>query len=184
MDYKKIRITIVVIVIFVVLALLLGGQMIYKRYNIEQPLFKVYSKTKAVQDTDIINRKGKVKVELVLGSTVNFQKTYRELMEETAAVLGERPFELKIKDNRDQALERLLIDVEPVIYEAVSKGSFTWMKQEIIRAARAAGAETQVFIDGERIYVSFLKGRHVLYEVIQRSQPIEPDSGKGSDISG
>ncbi|MHB8171636.1 MAG: hypothetical protein ACYDG6_08850 [Thermincolia bacterium] len=184
MDYKNIRITIVVVAIIVVLALLLGGQMIYKRYNIEQPLFKVYSKTKAVQDADIINRNGKVKVVLALGPTVNFQKTYRELMEETVVVLGERPFELRIKDNRDQVLERLLIDTEPVIYEAVSKGNFTWMKWEITRAAGAAGAEAQVFIDGERIYVSFMKGRHVLYEVIQRNQPVEPDGGKGSDING
>ena len=183
MSYKEMRITIVLVAIIVVLALLFGGQMVYKRYNIEQPLFKVYSKTKAVQDADIINRNGRVKIVLSLGPTTNFQKTYLELMEKTTGILGERSFELKIKDNRNQDLESLLVDAEPVIYEAVSKGSYTWMKQEVLKAAEKVGAEARVFVDGDRIYLSFAKGRHYLYEVIQRSQDVTPDGKEGSDIS-
>jgi len=184
MRNKDIRVSVIILAIIVVLALLLVGQFIYKEYNVEQPLFKVYSKTKAVQNVDISEKDGRVKIVLRLGPTANLQLAYGEIMAATTWILGPKPFELKIKDNRSPVLEDLLVETEPVIYEAMSKGSYTWMKKEIISAARTNGAEAQVFMDSERIYLAFTKGRNYLYEIIPRNRAeVLPDGSKGSDNS-
>lgn len=171
MQIKGIRIYVVLVVVMLMMGLLMGAQYFYQRYNVEQPLFKLYSETKLVDNINNIKLEeqgGTVAVTLSLNRTDNLRRAYRELNRYTGQILGSEGFKIQIKDTRSRELEDIYYRSQFVIYEALAKGSFTEMAAAIEKNARSAGAEARVYMDEKNIYVALYKGKNYLYEVVPR----------------
>lgn len=172
MKFKGIRIYIVLASIAATLAVLLTIQFIHQKYNIEKPLFKLYSQTKLVKGVKIQEKEKTVKVILEVEKTENLRNAYRELTSYTEQVMGNTEFDIELRDNRTRELEEAYYQSQFVIYEALAKGDFTKMADVIRLNAEKVGAQARVFIDRDYIYVQFVKGKHYLYEIVPRDHAV------------
>jgi len=171
MQIKGIRIYVVLVVVILMLGILIGAQYLYQRYNVEQPLFKLYSETKLVDNIKNIKLEDQgdtVSVTLALNRTENLRRAYQDLYRSTGQVLGSDRFRMQIKDTRNRELDDIYNRSQFVIYEALVKGSYPQMAAVIEKNAREAGAQARVFMDEKNIYVAVYKGKNYLYEVVPR----------------
>ncbi|MHB9094765.1 MAG: hypothetical protein ACYC21_08830 [Eubacteriales bacterium] len=169
MQIKGIRINVVIAAIVITLAVLLTIQFLYQKYDVEQPLFKLYSQTKLVEKAPKIEQKGnRVNVILDVKKTENLRLAYQDLENYTEQVMGSTKFSIQLKDNRTNTLENAYYQSQFVIYEALAKGNFTDMAKVIQQNAAKIDAKSRVFIDNDNIYVEILKGDNYLYEIIPR----------------
>lgn len=170
-----------------VLAALFGIQYVYQQINVDQPLFKLYSQTKAVQKFNIDKKDNITVVNIDLKATDNLQKTYQELFQTTANVIGSNNFKLKIKDNRNKELENAYYDMQFIINEALVRGNFSQMEQVIKEKTNQIGAKSKIFIDDKNIYLQIEKKQNYLYEIIARSNnnlPATSDKLTGGGQNG
>ena len=182
MQIKGIRVSVVVVVLAVTLGILLTVQYFYQKYNVEQPLFKMYSDTELVDDVKLDNEGEVVTVNLSVRKTEDLKEAYRELNGYTEKVLGHNQFHMELKDKRTKELSDAYYNSQYIIYEALAKGDFTEMAAEIQKNAKNTGAKARVFIDNDNVYISFIKGDKYLYEVIPRNNAASKVSGTlGSD---
>jgi hypothetical protein len=168
LQIKGIRIYVVIVTIVVTLCVLLSIQYINQKYNIEQPLFKLYSQTKLVKGVKIENRGTDVNVILDVKKTDNLRQVYKDLTNYTEQIMGTTKFSVELKDNRNKTLENVYYQSQFIIYEALAKGDFSKMATVIEKNARDYGAEAKVFMDEDSIYVEIIKGDNYLYEIIPR----------------
>lgn len=174
MQIKGLRIYVIVAAIIVTLAVLLTIQFIYQKYDVEQPLFKLYSQTKLVEKAPRLEQKGSVLVVMLdVKKTDNLRQAYRDLVNYTEQVMGNTKFTIEMKDNRTGELESAYYQSQFIIYEALTKGDFSRMAEVVQQNARKVGAESLVFIDNDNIYVEFIKGDNYLYEIISRKHEIQ-----------
>lgn len=171
MQIKGIRVYVVIAAVFVTLAVLLTVQFLYQKYDVEQPLFKLYSETKLVNKVPVIEQKGaSVNVVLDVKKTDNLKQAYQDLNSYTEQILGGTKFTMELKDNRNKTLEDAYYQSQFVIYEALAKGDFTKMADVVQQNAVKVGATSKVYIDNDNVYVEILKGDNYLYEIIPRLQ--------------
>lgn len=170
MQIKGLRIYIIIAAVVVTLAILLTLQYVHQKYNVEQPLFKLYSETKLVKDVKLEEKGSTVKVILDVNKTDNLRKAYFDLNTYTQEIMGNKEFTIELKDNRSKELEKAYYNSQFIIYEAIAKGDFTRMADIIRKNAEAVNAESMVFIDENNIYVEFIKGGNYLYEIVPRKQ--------------
>lgn len=165
---KGFRVIVIATAIIVTLALLFGIKYVNERFNIEKPLFKMYSETKLVLKPSIDKEGDTTTITLTLKKTDNLYSAYQDIKSDTEKVLGDKKFQIKILDKRSPELEEAYRDSQFVVYEALAKGNYTSIPAEVARYAAAKGAKAKVYIDGENIYVSLYKGDNYLYEIISR----------------
>lgn len=171
MQIKGIKVYVVIAAVFVTLAVLLTVQFLYQKYDVEQPLFKLYSETKLVNKVPVMEQKGtSVNVVLHMKKTENLRLAYQELNGYTQQIMGSKNFTMELKDNRNKALEDVYYQSQFVIYEALAKGDFTKMADVIQQNAVEVGATSKVYIDNDNVYVEILKGNSYLYEIVPRLQ--------------
>ena len=169
MQIKGLRLYVVIAAVFVTLAVLLTVQFLYQKYDVEQPLFKLYSQTKLVNKVPTIEQTGtSVKVILDVKKTDNIRQAYQNLNNYTEQIMGGTKFTLELKDNRNKELENAYYQSQFVIYEALAKGDFTKMADVIQQNAVKVGGTSKVYIDNDNVYVEILNGNNYLYEIIPR----------------
>lgn len=185
MQIKGFRVYVILAAIVITLAVLLTIQYVYQKYDVEQPLFKLYSQTKLVEKVPVLEQKGNmVKVILDVKKTDNLRQAYLDLNSYTEQVMGNSEFLIVLKDKRTKELEKAYYQSQFIIYEALSKGDFSRMDQVIRQNAANVGAEALIFIDSENVYVEFLKGDDYLYEIVPRKAQTNNSAAgqRGSDI--
>ena len=182
MQIKGVRVYVVIIVLAVTLGVLLTVQYVYQKYNVEQPLFKMYSDTELVDDVKLDNEGEVVTVNLSVRKTEDLKEAYLELKGYTEKILGHNQFHMELKDKRTNELSDAYYKSQYIIYEALAKGDFTEMAADVQKNARDAGAKARVFIDNDNVYISFIKDDKYLYEIIPRYNAASQVSGMlGSD---
>lgn len=170
MQIKGLRIYIVIAAVAVTLGILLTIQFFHQKYKVEQPLFKLYSQTKLVNDVKLEEKGNAVTVVLDVKETDNLRKAYHDLNNYTREIMGDTDYTIELKDKRSKTLEKAYYESQFIIYEAIAKGDFTRMAEVIQKNADKVGAQAMIFIDEKNIYVEFLKDGSYLYEIIPRQQ--------------
>lgn len=185
MKMAGIKVHLVIIFLLLTLVILVVGNMVYQKYYMNEPLFKLYQKTKVVQNYHV-DGQGRVKKVLVeMKKTNNLQKSYNELLNGTVQVLGSSEITLELKDKRNDKLEKIYYDSQLIIYEALLKGNFIEMAQGIKKQANSAGVEAEISIDKNNIYLQLIQGENYLYEIIPRNTSEDKFflNQRGSDLN-
>ncbi|PKM81808.1 MAG: hypothetical protein CVU89_07205 [Firmicutes bacterium HGW-Firmicutes-14] len=172
MTIKGLRVYVIIAAVILTLGTLLTLQFIYQKYNVEQPLFKLYSQTKLVKGVKIEDKGNPVRIIVNMKKTDNLQQAYLDLKGYTKQVMGNHEFVIELRDQRTKSLEDTYYKSQFIIYEAKTKGDFTRMAEVIDNHAREAGAQSRIFIDDENIYIQFTKDDNYLYEIISRKSDL------------
>lgn len=167
MQWHKLRLKVVLAALLATLIVLFGGQWLYTKYSLQQPLKEILA------DDGIryyrIEEEPVLRVYVRLNHPSDLMDKYHELNEKIGSTLGNRPYRLIVEDKRNPALEKAYYQSQFAIHTAIVQGDFEGMAQKIEQNAAAVGAEAKVWIDGENIYVYMWQDDFYLVEVVPRS---------------
>lgn len=171
MPWQGFRIHVILLSLVVGLGIFFGVRFLYNKFGTDVPLAEALSASKAVQSFTVERERPVMRIVVEVAPTANLKETYRDLYGLISNVLGNRRFELKIKDNRDEGLQRAFYYAQFAVYEANKLGNYREMVKIIEEEAAKEGAKATVSMDGESIYVQLEKNGRYLYEIIPRKEP-------------
>ncbi|HBS59889.1 MAG TPA: hypothetical protein DEA44_11545 [Firmicutes bacterium] len=153
-------------------ALLFGGQLLWQKLAVAQPLDKAFLNISGVTKTTWDNQ-GKsgepVKIYVTLQNVANLAKTHDELNNQAKKVLGKKPFKIVLQDNRSAELEQFNYEVQYMVQEAIVTGRFSVMEENLAAKARARNIDLQIYVDGESVYLQTAKDTAQMYVIIPRT---------------
>ncbi|MGI5879765.1 MAG: hypothetical protein ACOX6L_04105 [Syntrophomonadaceae bacterium] len=163
-----IRIPVIIIALLITVGLLSGGLRLYNYYYIEQTVQKSITQIESVTEADVSKSNGEYAVQVKLNWSRNLQGTYHELDQIGSQHFGNKIYNIKVLDNRNQRLNDLFIDLQPLIYETLAKDEFVRMNNEVGKQVIKKHMDYYLQVDQHNIYISIRDGDHYLYEIIQR----------------
>ena len=171
MKIKNTRIFKCFLAFIVTLFMLLVGQILWQNYGVNMPLEKSLQSIDGVKNI-VWNKNSKIaepaQIEVTLGNVANIQKTYKEIHQKSGKVLGVRPYNIIIKDNRTPELENIYNDINYYVQKAISDGDFPLLAQKTEDIAKQVGVSAEVFVDEQYVYIQLNKEDTSLYMVALR----------------
>ncbi|ACV63859.1 hypothetical protein Dtox_3107 [Desulfofarcimen acetoxidans DSM 771] len=168
MKLHGLRIPVVVLSLLLGLSLFFGCQWLYQKYNYKQPLVASLSENKAVLSYEVDDKHDQLLIEVRM-STPNLMEDYKKLYTKLDAIMGKKPFILKLTDDRDSELIKAYYNSQYAIYQAISRGTYQEMAAVINKESIALGVESKVFIDRDNIYLQMKHNNHELNEIVPRN---------------
>jgi len=153
------------------LAVLFGGQLLWQKFIVAQPLDKAFLNINGVAETTLDNQ-GKngepVKIHVTLQNADNLAKTYDELNNQAKTVLGKKPFKIVIHDSRSAELEQFNYEIQYMVQEAIVTGHFSAMEENLAAKARENNLHLQIYVDGDNVYLQTAKETAQMYVIVPR----------------
>lgn len=175
MKWQGFHIPIIILSLLGGLALFFGGQFLYIKYNVEQPLERIIASSEYVQEYQIEEKAGVIliEVEFAPGSQVNIAESYNNLHQQSKEILGRKSFDIELKDKPDTDLEDAWRRSQYSIHQSIMLGNFPEMAEEVEKYAEEKNAFAKVYVDHDNIYVQMYKDDgHNLLRVVARQKAI------------
>ncbi len=184
--WHGLSIPIIIISFIVGLILFFGGQYAYSKYNIETPLEELIKEKEYVQNFTVERQADKFNISVQLNiqqTDLNFSEMYQDLNREIAELLGNRPYSIEIKDKPDQQIKNVWRQSQYLIEEAIMRGNFSEMAEQIQIIAGQNSIHAEVYVDRSHVYVLLKKNDgHNMLKVITRQNFMV--TGKVADNGG
>lgn len=169
MDFKNLRIPLILMAALVTLAVLFGARFAYQRVRTDSPLSTAMSSIPGVRDYDL----RKDSDGYVLSLSVGPVKSLRETVDAASGVArqyGKAPLAgIELKDKSDVKLREVYYQMHFVIEEAAVRGNFTEMKDRTDRlAARAGLRQHRIEVTDGQLYVQLQGDGAYLYRIVNR----------------
>ncbi|MFX4260833.1 hypothetical protein ACOBQJ_01405 [Pelotomaculum propionicicum] len=168
MQWKGLKLHVIIFSLLIGIALIFGAQWMYQKYNINGPINKVLSANQAVKSYQVSSEGGTLLVSVHINSEADLMVPYQEIRKDLEQVMGGKSFIFILSDDRDGTLEQVWYRCQYAVYQAQVQGSFVEMAEVINREALAGGSEANINIDQEYIYLRLRHQNHTLDEVIPR----------------
>ncbi len=168
MQWKGLKIPIIIITFVVGLAVFWGIQKIYDQYSYERPLVNFLEKNTDIITYSVNDKEPVIEVNVKFGKTDDLQKVYSDLDKKILDLAGRRKYKIIIQDQTDDTLEKIQPDVLTAAYEAIDRGNYLEMKKHISNMAETEGAKAKVWIDQDNLYLQIEHGDNYFQEVIPR----------------
>lgn len=150
------------------IALLFAGQYAWHKTQIEQPLTLGLKQVGAVKDWDIQYDADKTRVGVTLNGKADLQETYLALTGVLDKTIGAGKYDLEIKSNSSRKLMNFYQKIQPVLYEGLSTGHFTWLVGEVEKEANQEGLEAKVQLDNSLLYLQIVEQDQAMYKLLSR----------------
>ncbi|BCJ85439.1 hypothetical protein [Effusibacillus dendaii] len=163
---SRIRLLPTLIFFAAAMILLFGGWTLYRDFGLVRPLEQELKGTHQVVQVDVTVKGTQKSITVSMNRVDDLQTAYRDIIDKVSETFNTETT-VKIRDKRTPEMEALFQAYQPVIYEGISKGSFTDMIDTIQKRAKQDGmSRAVVTMDRENIYVQLEQADHYLYEVI------------------
>lgn len=150
------------------IVLLLAGQYTWHKTQIEQPLTQGFKQVGTVKDWDIQYDAAQTKVRVTLQGKADLQKTYLALTELLDKTIGVGKYNLEFKNTSSRKVNDFFQKIQPVLYEGLSTGHFTWLVNEVNREAQQEGLDTKVQLDNGFLYLQVAEQDQAIYKLLPR----------------
>ncbi|RJQ25602.1 MAG: hypothetical protein C4589_10855 [Peptococcaceae bacterium] len=170
MRWYGLRVPIIIFALLAGLGIFFGGQWIYQRVSLSEPLDRVLKSNKYIKSFQVNSERNILEVTVSFNDDANLMEAYQEVERDLAKVLGNRTFRLVVRDNRDDVLQQVFYKSQFVIYQAIARGTFQDMADFIGREASAANAVAEVYVDNDYVYLRLKREGHILDQVIARDK--------------
>lgn len=162
-----VRWTIVLVSMGVVLAVLFGGQVVYKKMGVERPVRGEILASGVAEQVALqrVGDRDKVCVQLKPG--VDLCEAYRCI----ELALGSRAdsLDIEITNRSEEKFLPVWYHIQYTMYEAAARGNFSEAARGIVSLARQNGMEARFWVDEKRLYLELRSGEDHFYKVIERS---------------
>lgn len=167
------RITLTIIVFFVALGILLGGNQGYQRYLVNQPLEQKLAVQPGIESADVDRVDGEVQITVHLRDVDNLQEEYIAIEKVLEDSLNKRPFRLVIADNSNDRLKMAFIRLQPAVYEAMASDRYVWLDESVKSYANQSGMNYRLYVDDRYVYIHLSDNGANLYRVIERQNKVQ-----------
>lgn len=169
MEIKGKRLGVMILALGITVVLLTFGRTFYQEDFIEKPLVKVLQNNKDIKQVQVLTAKKNMKIVVELDWTQQLPQIYTVLEEQVEEALGDKPYDLILKDRRSEELVRIFNEINIYLQEAMSRGNFAEMDGAIkTYLHEQSDVKYQMNVDTKYVYVSLKKGEFFLYEILPR----------------
>jgi len=173
MDFKGVRIPIIMLTLFLTLAFLFGARWLYQHETLDRPLEDAVRAVDGVADVVLEERGGAVIVKVQAGDTARLEEFVAELWRAVESVEGERKVKLRISDTRNQHLQDLYYEFHFHLQEAVATGRYSNLPGELAGVMEGRNiTRERVFVGPDYVYLQMHQGDACLYEVVPRASDV------------
>jgi len=169
MRWQGLKVPVIIFSLLAGMAFIFGAQWLYQKYSFEQPLNAALNRNKAVDSFQVSNEGRLLRVSVMINYNAGLMEAYEEIRRELAGAAGGRPVQLVLNDSRDDTLKQAWYNSQYAVYQAVSQGSYQDMAAVVNREAGTLGAEAEIYINQENIFIRLKHQGHTLDEVIPRN---------------
>jgi len=182
-NLRQLRWPVVLTALVVTLGGLFAGGQLVKSRTVDQPLATALSGVEGLESYRV-ERVGDLQEIVVLpGPDANLKETYRAVERQVRQVLKDAPHTITVEDRRGETLSGAADRLDLYVAEAMATGAFADMADRIAAEVHPLGAEAEVTVDGQRVYVAVRLGDEYLYSVADRpAWPAGAAAGGGGGL--
>ncbi len=178
MKNGQLKVVTVLIVLGVTLGLLLFAQKYYNSSFVERPVIKALQEIKFVDNVNVSKLEDVYYFKVQIKQVGNIQYEYNKVNDVIKDNIKGKDYQLDVGSKPNEKLQNELEYLELSIYEAMAKNNYIWLDEIFRQAAKQDSFTYKLFIDEQRLYIQLADQDHFLYEVIERSTPVNsPDKG-------
>ncbi|MGI6576393.1 MAG: hypothetical protein ACOX3A_11280 [bacterium] len=170
MNFKGLRLQMIVSVAVLTFVLILCGQFFYRRYFVLEPLLQTLQQLDGVETVNAEKQNNITHFMVSLTPVDDLAVTYQAVEKVINDAFTANAYKISIDDQRSEELIDLYHQIHFSIFEAISLGNFTSMADVI--DAQLAGIDAlyyRVSVDEKQIYVQLHHNNDAyLYEIITR----------------
>lgn len=172
----NIRWSIIVVVFFTALVFFWGIKQWQQQQFVDEPLINALYEYDEVKEVKLGEENNVLLIVVKLDYVDNLAETTVKLENSIRTVLGKRPFNFAVKDNRNEYLENIYEEVHLAFYEGERRGNYQEMGDNIKKSLNNYDVDDyNLLVDYNRIYFQVKQGNNYLYEIINIRSPEEKD---------
>lgn len=153
----------------VTLLLLLAGEQVFYRWEVQQPLLTSLRALSGVEGVSMARSGEEVLLQVKLGKAVDLPATYQGLAALSRRFLKDERFSLQLQDTRTPSLRETLRLMQYGIQEGIATGRFREMASALEGLASQRHMDYyRLDVDAENVYLALGKDGHYLYAVFPR----------------
>lgn len=154
----------------IMLAALLGMQILWQSYAVAKPLQQLSQNINGVECASLDDSdKDHMVLHVTLHNVENLQKTYHEIVAGSHNIVKGKPVDIMIHDARTPKLEQMYYDIHYYIQEAIFTGNFSLMAMRIDEQAVNRGLKVKVYVDRNAVYLQMADDTGDMYVAVPRS---------------
>jgi len=174
LKFNGLNLTKIVVVLLLCLALLFGGQYIYRHIVLDKPMGEELTAVEGVKDYRVVSAGGEKEIVLIMSPLNNLQESFLKAQEIVYKVYSDQT-RVKVSDNTNDILQEVWYQSQFTVYEGIYSGHFVDMKHQLNDiAAQYSKVQIRAYVDNERVYFQAVVGEHFLYRVINREYGGDP----------
>lgn len=169
---SRVRLVPIIFVVICSLAILYGGFLAYRQYNLVGPVEAKVQSIAGVKSAQVVSGTPS-QVTVQLGNVADLQSTYDEIVSTVNNSLG-TGVSLKLKDKPSPALLMALEDIYPSIIDNRAKSNYSVMGSTAQAIAARDGVHARVTMDSNSIYIQLWQGKGSSSYYMYRVIPLQP----------
>ncbi len=173
MKGKRKQIMIAFLAAGLTVVVLLAGQNFWHKTQIEQPIQLSLKAEGEIENWNIQYDSGKVQLMVKFNKIDNLQDSYRKITTLLDKQLGNSNYSIEIKNQTKPNLTKFYQKIQPVLYEGLATGRYTWMVQEIDGQAQEQGLTTKLQFDQNYLFLQILDQDGGYYKIIPRASEVQ-----------
>lgn len=184
MNFKGIRLNIVIVIIALVIILFFSGQYLFKLYGVNRPIKEEIMAIDGVAGLDILNENNSTDILISFDDNINFHETYKKIRKITNDKLGNETGKIIIKNDNIEKLENVFYELHYAIYEGIATNKFVMMNENVKNITDKNNInDFKLWIDNDAVYLQLNNDNKSLYRRIPYSG-INKNLNKGGGTSG
>lgn len=180
MEFKGLRINIILLAIIVVILVFFTVNHLLKIYNIERPLQDRLKSFTEIEDFLLINSNGKIDLQITFRPDIDFYHLYREINQIAAEHLGSKKGKIIVENTDSKQLDQVYYQLQYALFEGMATSQFVTMEKNISRIVKANQlADYKLWIDHQALFLQLDDGKSSLYQRIPYHKPLTLNQAGG-----
>ena len=170
MEYRGIKINIVIYIIIVVLIVYFSGNFIINKYNVQKPLLTEIESLENIENVQLLENNDRTKLKIKLNRNAELYDVYLNVKEIATEKIGEDNFNIIIDNQENDNLVNIYFKAHYAIFEGIATNKFTEMNEDIKEiAVKSDLKEYKLWIDSNNLYLKLADEDSAFYHIIPRN---------------
>lgn len=165
MQFRGIKINIVIFIIILVIITYFGAKYFYKEYNVNEPLIEELENRKNIEKVQLVNNDNSFLVKIKLSSGVDLKNEFTAIEDISVKHLNEVP-KIKIEYKSNSYLDEVYDQIHFALYEGILSGRYTEMQKLVEKELSYYDIKYDLSVDSKRLYIKLEDNKRNLYKVI------------------
>lgn len=177
MNFKGLRMQIIILIFLLSLSLLLGGQWVYQKNHVQGNLVEKLNNIDGVYSSSIEkNNRQNSLIKIHLEEVEDLRHVYRQAVSTAADHLRTEAFSIEIVDRPNQVLISIWETTHLSIYQSLAQFSYDEIGGKIsTEAQKHDRIKYRVQMDWDHVYLQLHDEGNYLYQIIPRLPLNQPD---------